>query len=117
MKKLLAIGLFLTSFATMSYAQDAPARTKQETKKEERKKEMAALNLSSDQKKQMKELNKDFKDKAHAIKDNQSLSRKEKKQQIVALTEERSDKMNAFLTPDQQSTFKETRKDSNKKKY
>ena len=63
MKKIIAISLLLTSFAMVSYAQDTPAKTKQVTKKEERKKEMAALNLSSDQKKQMKEVNKDFKDK------------------------------------------------------
>ncbi len=110
MKKLLAIGLFLTGFAMMSQAQNSPALTKQETKKEERKKMVADLNLTSDQAKQMKDVNKNFKDKAHAIKDNQSFSKKEKKQQLAALKKERTDKMNSFLTQEQQSKLKEDKK-------
>jgi Spy/CpxP family protein refolding chaperone len=120
MKKLFAIGLFLTGIAVMSQAQTAPATTnpattKQETKKDERKKMMADLNLTSDQAKQMKDISKDFKDKARAIKDNQSLGKKEKKQQLLALNKERSDKMNSFLTPEQQSKLKEDKKAARKK--
>lgn len=120
MKKLFAIGLFLTGFAVMSQAQTAPATTnpattKQETKKDERKKMMADLNLTSEQTKQMKDVNKDFKDKAHTIKDNQSLSKKEKKQQLASLTKERTNKMNSFLTPEQQSKLKEDKKAARKK--
>ncbi len=115
MKKLLAIGLFLTGFAMMSNAQNAPDTTKHD-KKEDRKKMIADLNLTPDQAKQMKDVNKDFKDKARAIKDNQSLGKKEKKQQLIALTKERSEKMNSFLTPEQQDKIREDKKAGRKKK-
>ncbi len=120
MKKLFVIGLFLTGFAVMSQAQTAPATTnpattKQETKKEDRKKMIADLNLTSEQAKQMKDVNKEFKDKARALKDDQSLDKKEKRQQFLALNKERSEKMNSFLTPEQQSKLKKDKKAGRRK--
>jgi Spy/CpxP family protein refolding chaperone len=115
MKKLFIIGLFLSAFTIVSQAQQPPA-TKQETKKEERKKMIADLHLTGEQAKQMKGVNKDYKDKARAIKDNQGLSKKEKKEQFATLKKERTEKMNSFLTPEQQSIAEQDKKAGKHKK-
>ena len=116
MKKLLAICLFVMGFTIASHAQDSSNTTKQQAKKEERKKMMADLNLNADQKKQMKDVNNDFKDKAKAIKDDQSLSKKDRRAKFASLAKERTDKMNSFLSPDQQAKLKEDKKEGRKKK-
>ena len=109
MKKIFVITLFIAGFAFASQAQQAPS-TKKETKKEEHKKLVADLHLTKDQKTQLKETNKAFKDKARAIKDNQSLSKQQKKAQFTTLRKERMDKMNTFLTPEQQAKLNEEKK-------
>ena len=55
-------------------------------------------------------VNKEFKDKAKAIKENPDLSKQQKKEQFKALRKERTDKMNTFLTPEQVSTLNEQKK-------
>ncbi|MEO5997515.1 MAG: hypothetical protein ABIN89_12320 [Chitinophagaceae bacterium] len=110
MKKIFAITLFIAGFAFVSQAQQAPS-TKTETKKEEHKKRVADLHLTKDQKAQLKDVNKEFKDKARAIKDNQSLSKQQKKEQFTTLHKERMDKMNTFLTPEQQAKLNEEKKE------
>ena len=109
MKKILVTTLFIAGFAMLSQAQQAPA-TKQENKKIERKQTIADLHLSADQKKQLRDVTKEFKEKSKAIKDNQSLSKQQKKAQFETLRKQRLDKMNTFLTPEQVTTLNEKRK-------
>jgi Spy/CpxP family protein refolding chaperone len=109
MKKLIAFTLILVGFGFASQAQQDPS-TKQESKKESKKKIKDELNLTKEQSKELKTINKDFKDKAGSIKANQALSTEQRKEQLAKLHKEKMDKMNTILTPEQQQKMKELKK-------
>lgn len=71
---------------------------------------MDQLNLTADQKSQMKSLRQDMKQQREAIMNDQSLTADQKKQKMQDLHKSQSEKMNSILTPDQQTKMKEWRK-------
>src|SRR5205823_12329301 len=115
MKKLLAITLLIVGLAITSIAQQAPLPQKQ-NKKEVKKKMKDELNLSKEQAKQLKRINVEFKDKARTIKENNSLTREQKKVQLKTLHKERIAKVNTILTPEQQQKFNEIKRAAHNKK-
>src|SRR5665213_1948749 len=64
---------------------------------------MNELNLSQDQKTQIKSLHQENKQQRDAIKNDASLTPDQKKQKMKELHQSQSDKMNSILTPDQQA--------------
>jgi len=65
------------------------------------------LGLSDDQVTKIKASNETFFQKAKAIRENQSLSPDQKKEQFLSLQKEREENLKTFLTADQQSKLKE----------
>ena len=68
---------------------------------------MNELNLSQDQKTQIKSLHQENKQQRDAIKNDASLTPDQKKQKMKELHQSQSDKMNSILTPDQQAKRKQ----------
>ena len=68
------------------------------------------LNLTADQKSQMKALHQDMKQQREGIMNDQSLTSDQKKEKMKELRKSQSEKMNTILTPDQQAKMKELRK-------
>jgi Spy/CpxP family protein refolding chaperone len=114
MKKILAFTVLLFTLTSASQAQQASS-PKKEASKEERKKVKDDLNLSSEQASQMKEINKDFKDKFFAIKGDNSLTEEQKKEKFKELNRERMRKTNSILTPEQQRKMSEYKKSGHKR--
>lgn len=115
MKKLFAITVLFVGFAISSYAQEAPS-TKEETRKEAKKKLKHELNLTREQAKELKGANQDFKDKAHAIKDDDNLTKEQKREKMQSLQKEKNDKFKTILTPEQQQKMSQMKKEGHKRK-
>lgn len=109
MKKLFGIAVVMLGFAVASHAQQAPAPV-QQPQQESRKQVMKDLNLTKDQKKEMKTANMEFKNKMQAVKNDTSLTKEQKKAQLQTINKERMDKMNTILTPDQQQKMNDMKK-------
>jgi Spy/CpxP family protein refolding chaperone len=67
---------------------------------------MDNLNLTADQKAQLKAMREDAKQQRDAIQNDASLSAEQKKAKMKELHKTQSDKMNSILTPEQQATWK-----------
>lgn len=113
MKKL--ITLVLAAFVlTVSVNAQQPAPTTPEkpaTKKENAKKMAEELGLSREQSKEMVNINKSFRDKVQAIKDDGTLTDAAKKEKIKALNTEKQAEVNKILTPEQQTKFEAMKKE------
>jgi Spy/CpxP family protein refolding chaperone len=78
---------------------------------------MNDLNLSPDQKTQLKALHESSMQQREAIKNDATLSPEQKKEKMKDLRKSQSEKMNSILTPDQQAkrkAFMEKRKENRK---
>lgn len=107
MKKVfIALSLF-TTISLATYA--APKKGKIDS--DSRGKAMKELNLSANQESEIKSLNKEFSQKMETLRRDESLSREAKKEQSKELRKARQQKMQAILTPEQQTKWKEIRKD------
>ena len=69
------------------------------------------LNLTADQKTQVQGIMQDSMQQSRAIKQDSSLTKDQKEAKIKELHESQHSKINAVLTPDQQTKFTEMRKD------
>jgi Spy/CpxP family protein refolding chaperone len=122
MKKLFLFAIAGFFFATASNAQvrrDAPASQKvqSDTSHHFRKNMMADLNLTADQKAQLKSLHENMKQQREAIKNDATLTPDQKKDKMKELHKSQQEKMNSILTPDQQAkrkAFMEQRKQDHK---
>lgn len=100
--KLLPIVIILFAFTI-----NAEAQTKHN--KKERKEMMKSLNLSKQQKQQLKAFHKSTKSQREAIKNNTSLSEEQKKEKIEQLHKERHDKLESILTSEQKQKMNQSR--------
>ena len=100
--KLLSIVIILFSFTI-----NADAQTKHN--KKERKEMMKALNLTKEQKVQLKSFHKSTKQENEAIKNNSALSKEQKKEKTEQLHKERHEKLESILTPEQKERMKQMR--------
>ena len=64
-----------------------------------------ALNLSADQKTQIKSIREDARKQMQAVKSDTSLSKEQKKAKMKDIHEDTTSKINALLTPEQQQKF------------
>ncbi|MDB5196379.1 MAG: hypothetical protein JWP88_750 [Flaviaesturariibacter sp.] len=101
--------LFTSALALLLIAGAAQAQTTEKTAQKHAKhqkgggKEFAQLNLSADQKAQMKSLHEKQKAEAEALKANKSLSADQQKEQRKALHEKYKSQMDAILTAEQKA--------------
>ena len=112
MKKLFlfaAAGLFFAATGNAQVKRNVPQTQKVQSDSShyfQKGKMMNDLNLTSDQKSQMKELHEQNKQQRDAIKNDASLTPDQKKQKMKDLHQSQSEKMNSILTPDQQAKRK-----------
>lgn len=105
-------------FATVSLAMySSPQRGNH--KRGDRSAMMKELNLSSEQQDKISTVNKDFKVKIDAVKENSSLTGDVKRDRINELSKQKKEQILSVLTPEQQTKWKESRekrKDNSKTK-
>jgi Spy/CpxP family protein refolding chaperone len=89
----------------------ANAATSQAPDKERGEKFAEKLNLSPEQKADLKSIRENEKQQAQAIKNDSSLTPDQKKAKVKELWKSSHEQMMAKLTPDQQAKFKEMRKE------
>ena len=123
MKKLILLAIAGLFFAANSNAQVQKEMPKHQHVKSDsayfmhRGKMMQDLNLTADQKTQMKALHQEMQQQRNAIKNDSSLSADQKKEKMKELHKAQSEKMKTILTPDQQAkmkAFREQRKQNHK---
>ena len=115
MKKLLSIALAFSFFALGANAQVTrnvnPSQKVRSDSSHKKNNMMQDLNLSPDQKSQMKELHQSMMQQRDAIKNDASLTPEQKKAKMKDLHQTQMDKMNSILTPDQQAKMKADKKE------
>ncbi len=121
MKKLAMTGALVLSFAAFGAAQtNTPdnsgtsantntTTTNTSTSKAERREAWKDLNLTADQKAQMKTIHQNARQQMQALKADTSLSKEQKKAKMKDIREDSDSKINAMLTPDQQQKFAQMR--------
>jgi len=118
MKKLFAFAIFLGFFASNSIAQvtrkvnPSQAMQADTTKKIKKKEMMKELNLTKEQRGQMKEFHQSMKQKKEEINNDNTLTEAQKADKMKELHKEQKDKVNTILTPEQKEKMKEQRKNS-----
>lgn len=109
--------IFLFAIAAFFFAANTQAQVQRETSHSQRmqsdsgrrahqQKMINELNLSADQKAQIKSLHEQNKQQRDAIKNDTSLTTDQKKEKMKELRQSESDKMNSILTPEQQAKRK-----------
>lgn len=113
MKKLFLSLIIGGLISTAAVAQDTktstnpPQQTPQQQKAEWDKKVKSELNLTPDQVVKWDALGKEYGDKFEALSNDASLTEDAKKEKKMALKKEKETKLNEFLTPEQQTKYKE----------
>jgi Spy/CpxP family protein refolding chaperone len=113
--------LFLVAIAGLFFAANSSAQVKRNVPQSQHMRSDSShhfqkgkmkdqLNLTADQKSQMKALHQDMKQQREGIMNDQSLTSDQKKEKMKELRKSQSEKMNTILTPDQQAKMKELRK-------
>ena len=115
MKKLFAFAIAVTIFNFAANAQTervmAPGdKHERHDGKEEKMKMMKELNLTKDQKDQLKAGHKEMKAKHEALKAQDNITVKEMRERRSTLKAEQKSKLDAILTPDQRVKMSEIRK-------
>ncbi|MEO8820041.1 MAG: hypothetical protein ABI374_04305 [Ginsengibacter sp.] len=114
MKKLFLFaiaGLFFAATSNAQVQRDVPQSQQTQTEPSPHQKGMMnQLNLTPDQKSQMKTLHQDMKQQRESIMSDQSLTADQKKQKMKEFRKSQQEKVNGILTPDQQQKMKELRK-------
>ena len=114
MKKLFLFaiaGFFFTANSSAQVQREVPqSQQTQPEPSQHQKGMMNQLNLTPDQKSQMKTVHQDMKQQRESIMNDQSLTADQKKQKMKEFRKSQSEKVNGILTPDQQQKMKELRK-------
>jgi len=107
---LMAIGVFV---GTSSFAQDKPKDMEKE-KAEWDKKVKEELKLTPDQITKYDALGKEYAPKIEAIKSDANLTKDVQKEKIMSLKKEKETKLFEFLTPEQQTKYKQLKEEKMK---
>lgn len=105
MKKILKLLSIVIIF--FSFTINADAQTKHN--KKERKEMMKSLNLSKQQKQQLKAFHKSTKSEREALKNNTALSEEQQKEKLEQMHKESHDKLESILTPEQKQKMLQMR--------
>lgn len=119
MKKILLLTFFAFSLAIGTQAQVSRSvksnqKVQSDSSRKMHQQQMKDLNLTEEQKVQMKEMRENVKSQRDAIKNDASLSPDQKKAKMKEMHENSKNKRNSILTPDQQNKMKEMKKDHQK---
>ena len=121
MKKLLAVVFILYFFVSNAIAQVKrevnPSQNSQSNMVQKNKKKamMKELNLTKEQRGQMKEFKRSMKQKKADITNDKTLSQEQKQAKLKELHKEKKEKMNSILTPEQREKMKEQEQLSQKR--
>jgi Spy/CpxP family protein refolding chaperone len=107
MKNLLSLLLITAIFTTTAVAQVPNDTKKMQTRAEWNQKVKDELKLTAEQAEKYEALNKEYDGKFEAITQDASLSQEDQKEKIMALKKEKEAKLYEFLTPEQQTKYKE----------
>ena len=109
MKKLLFMSAFATILAATALAQEKTVKQDQpqQSRAEWEKKVKDELKLTADQTVKFDALNKEYSDKMDVVMKDASLTKDVQKEKKMALKKEKETKLFEFLTPEQQSKYKE----------
>jgi protein CpxP len=116
MKRLIVFIIALSFFASYAVAQvkrevNPSQATQVDTMRKNKNKEMMKeLNLTKEQRGQMKEFHQSMKQKKEEINNDNTLTEEQKKAKMKELHKEQKEKMNAILTPEQREKMKEQKK-------
>jgi Spy/CpxP family protein refolding chaperone len=110
MKKLIGSLLALTLIASASQAQDLK-HAKHHGRHHQKEMLSKQLNLTADQKTQLKSINSDAKKQMAELKKNDNITVKDFKSRKEAIRKEQHEKMLALLTPDQKSQMEKMKQD------
>ncbi|HEY8690877.1 MAG TPA: hypothetical protein VIM07_16690 [Chitinophagaceae bacterium] len=116
MKKLLAIIILISLISSKTFSQEKEIQPLHQRDsaipmKGEHVKKIKELNLSKQQKKEVKKYRRSNKAKVAAIKNNAALTEQQKKDQLVQLHNEKHEKLETILTPEQKEKLKKMKKD------
>ena len=104
-------GFFFTVNSSAQVQREVPQSQQTQTEPSQHQNGMMnQLNLTPDQKSQMKTVHQDMKQQRESIMNDQSLTADQKKQKMKEFRKSQSEKVNGILTPDQQQKMKELRK-------
>ncbi len=112
MKKLLLLLAIGGLVGTTSFAQD---KSKDAQKEEWDKKVKEELKLNPDQIAKYDALGKEYGPKMEAIKSDASLTKEAQKEKLMVLKKEKESKLFEFLTPEQQTKYKQLKEEMMKK--
>jgi ribulose kinase len=107
MKKLLLVMMGTAMLATAAVAQSTPQKDYKKDHAEWDKKVKEELQLTSDQVTKYDAVSREFNDKLDAVTQDASISKDAMKEKKEALKKEKETKLFEFLTPDQQTKYKE----------
>ncbi len=115
MKEIIMIVISISFFAAVAKAQikreSSPSQTNQNIqKKKNGKKMMKELNLSKQQRSQMKEFHQSMKQQKESLSNDNTLSDAQKQDKMKDLRKEQHEKMKSILTPEQIEKLNEQRK-------
>jgi Spy/CpxP family protein refolding chaperone len=107
MKNLLSLLLITALFTTTAVAQMPNDTKKMQTRAEWNQQVKDELKLTAEQAEKYEALNKEYDGKFETITQDASLSQEDQKEKIMALKKEKDAKLYEFLTPEQQTKYKE----------
>lgn len=117
MKKLLLLASLAIATIISASAQDSTvASHPKKVSITQQKKMKEKLNLTDDQSKQLKVIDKGYAGKIKAVKSNTALTEDQKKAQLKTLHQQRKDDFQKILTPDQKDKLTSIKKHDGKKK-
>ena len=114
MKKLVSIILFICLTGSKIFSQEIEPKHQRDSAvpmNVVQVKNVKELNLTNEQKKQVKKYKKSDKVKVTAIKNNAALTEQQKKDQLMQVRKEKHDKLETILTPEQKEKMKQMKKD------
>lgn len=113
MKKLIVLIIFLSLTGSKIFAQGIKPKHQRDSTvpMNVMNVKVKELDLSKQQKKEIKKYKKADKVKVTVIKNNAALTEQQKKDQLIQLRKEKHDKLETILTPDQKEKMKQIKKD------
>lgn len=112
MKKMILFGLILVGFQLAASAQDKRDTIRPHHKNADKVKIKEELGLSKEQGDKLKTINEESRNKMMTLRKDSSLSKEDRKAKAKELMKERNDQINAILTPDQQTKYRQMSKEA-----
>jgi hypothetical protein len=116
MKKMTVLLACIIALQVTATAQRDTIRTSMPRQEQSKHPLKDELNLSKEQGKKLKGINKEFKEKSDAVRSDSTLSQTARREKMGALLKERNENIKKILTPEQQEKFRQHNMAGTKKK-